>query len=111
MRLLCVSSVAATFIDLTGQENIESILDSNRIDNGRIYKMGLLALAQRNGQTVNPKPWDVIAFDRNTPRIPPGALEPNQRVFQQAWIEMLLPLNWRLRVGSGDAPSFALRNA
>ena len=111
VRLLCVSSATATFIDLTGQENMESILDSHRIDNGRIYKMGLLALAQRNGQTVNPNPWDVIAFDGNTPHIPPGALEPNQRVFQQAWMEMLLPLNWRPRVRSGDAPSFVLRNS
>jgi len=110
LRLLCVSSAAATFIDLTDQENMESILDAHRIDNGRTYKTGLLALAQRNGQTVNPKPWDVIAFDGNTPHIPPGALEPNQRVFQQAWIEMLLPPNWRPRVRSGDAPSFVLQH-
>lgn len=111
LRLLCVSSAAATFIDLTDEENMESLLDSHRIDNGRIYKTSLLALAQRTGQTVTPKPWDVIAFDGNTPHIPPGALNPNQRVFQQAWIEMQLPTNWRPRVRNGDAPSFVLQNS
>ncbi len=110
LRLLCVSSAAATFIDLTDQENMESILDSHRIDNGRIYKTELLSLAQKNGHTVNPKPWDVIVFDGNTPHIPPGALESNQRVFQQAWIEMLLPPNWRPRLRSDDGPLFVLRN-
>jgi hypothetical protein len=107
LRLLCVSSAAATFIDLTDHENMESILDSYRIDNGRIYKTELLSLAQENGHSVNPKPWDVIVFDANTPHIPPGALESNQRVFQQAWIEMLLPPNWRPRLRSDDGPLFA----
>ncbi|QGM45591.1 hypothetical protein [Methylocystis heyeri] len=106
LRLVCVSSAAATFIDLTGEDIMESILDAHRIDNGRIYKTELLTLANRNRQSVNPRPWDVIAFDGNTPHIPPGALESNQRVFQQAWIEMQLPPNWRPRVRSGDTPLF-----
>ncbi|MGB9151535.1 MAG: hypothetical protein WCD70_00415 [Alphaproteobacteria bacterium] len=107
LRMLCVSSAPATFIDATGQENMESVLDSHRIDGGRLYKPELLTLAQNNGQTVNPRPWDVIAFDALTPHIPPGAMEPNQRVFQQAWIEMLLPHDWRPRVQKGDVPRFS----
>ncbi|CAN2535984.1 hypothetical+protein [Methylocapsa aurea] len=108
LRLLCVSSAAATFIDLTDKENMESILDSHRIDDGRIYKTELLSLSQKNGCVVNPKPWDVIVFDANTPHIPPGALESNRRVFQQAWIEMQLPPDWRPRLRSDDRPLFML---
>ncbi|TDX60618.1 hypothetical protein EDE12_11959 [Methylosinus sp. sav-2] len=106
LRLLCVSSAAATFIDLTDQENIESILDSHRIDDGRIYKTELLSLSQKNGYAVSPKPWDVIVFDANTPHIPPGALQSNRRVFQQAWIEIQLPPDWRPRLRSDNRPLF-----
>lgn len=106
LRLLCVSSAAATFIDLTDKENMESILDSYRIDDGRIYNTELLSLSRENGCAVNPKPWDVIVFDANTPHIPPGALESNRRVFQQAWIEMQLPPDWRPRLRSDDRPLF-----
>ena len=105
LRLLCVSSAAATFIDLTDQENQESILDSHRIDNGRIYKTELLSLAQKNGHTVNPKPWDVIVFDGNTPHIPPGALNPISVFFSKRQDRNAVASNKVPRL-SDDGPLF-----
>jgi hypothetical protein len=104
LRLLCVSSTPSSFIDLTNREDMESFLDEHRIDNGRIYKTELLTLAQRDGWLVQPKAWDIIVFDAQTPHRPRGALLPHQRVLQQASIGLQLPVGWRERVKSGDAP-------
>jgi hypothetical protein len=104
LRLLCVSSSPADFIDLTEHENMRSILDEHRIDNSRVYKPEMLTLAQTRGQVVNPKPWDIIVFDAATPHNPKGALLPHQRILQDAWIDVCLPPDWQARIKSGDAP-------
>jgi hypothetical protein len=106
LRLLCVSSTPSSFIDLTNREDMESFLDEHRIDNGRIYKTELLTRAQHDGWLVQPKAWDIIVFDAQTPHRPRGALLPHQRVLQQASIGLQLPVGWRERVKSGDAPKF-----
>ncbi len=104
LRLLCVSNATADFVDLTKQENMGEVLDRHRIDNGRFFKPELLTLAKTRGQVIRPNPWDVIIFDAAAPHIPKGALQPNQRILQHAWIDMKLPFNWRARVTSGDVP-------
>jgi hypothetical protein len=109
LRLLCVSSSASDFVDLTGQDNMEAILDRHRIDSTRFYEPQLLALAQSKGRVLKPRPWDVIVFDAITPHNPTGVLRPHQRVLQHAWIDMRLPDDWRSRVKCGDVPKFQPR--
>jgi hypothetical protein len=111
LRLLCVSSIPSSFVDLTNREDMEPILDKHRIDNGRVYKTALLNLAQHDGQLVQPKAWDIIVFDAQTPHNPTGALLPHRRVLQQAWIELQLPVGWKERIKRGDAPKFQPRSA
>jgi hypothetical protein len=106
LRLLCVSSTPRPFIDFTNREDMESFLDEHRIDNGRSYKTELLTLAQHDGRLVQPRAWDIIVFDAQTPHSATGALLPHRRVLQNAWIELQLPVGWSERVKSGDAPKF-----
>lgn len=115
LRILCVSSVPADFVDLTGRKDMRTILNQHRQNNalnerngGRLYERSLLNLAQETGEVVKPKPWDVIIFDGITPHLPQPASEPHRRIFQQAWIEMQLPRNWRTRIEIGDAPKLQL---
>ena len=106
LRLLCVSSAASDFLDLTGQDNMEAILDQHRIDGTRFYEPQLLTLAQSKGQVLKPRPWDVMVFDAITPHNPSGALRSHQRILQHAWIDIHLPDDWRTRIKSGDVPKF-----
>jgi hypothetical protein len=113
LRMLCVSSIPAIFVNLTGRRNMSDILDQHRQNNTlyenngrRLYERSLLTLAQDSGEVVKPRPWDVIVFDGATPHLPQSAPEPHRRILQQAWIEMRLPNNWRTRVERGDVPKF-----
>lgn len=106
LRLLCVASIASTFINLTACPNIGAVLDRYRINNGRVYKTAMLSWARREGKVLEPRPWDIVVFDATTPHNPMGAMVPHRRILQNAWLEIYLPPNWQPRIEGGDVPVF-----
>jgi hypothetical protein len=67
LRVLCVSSFSANFVDLTAQENMAAILDQYRINYGRAFTPELLEDKHVRNQLVTFGNWDIGIFDGATP--------------------------------------------
>lgn len=107
LRLLSVSHTEADFIDFTGEENRNGILDKYRTED-RFYDKNLLTLAESENKIVKPRPWDTIAFDADTPHDPKGVPTAGHRILQSGWLELQLPKDWREKVRVGDVPRLHL---
>lgn len=108
LRLLCVSSNPARFLDLTGQRHMHDLIASCQPNDDRFLDEFLFRYAKRRGLQLRPHCWDIMLFDSATPHAPLLAQRPHRRVLQHAWVEIQLPENWRDRVRAGDVPVLKL---
>lgn len=109
LRLLCVSSNPADFIDLTDDDYYEDVLNQHAYYHGaRVYKPQLMEFARAANLVVKPQAWDIILFDGSTPHLPRGMDHEQRRILMHAWIEVRYPVGWRDRIVCGDVPRLKL---
>lgn len=106
LRLLCVSSDPAQFVDLTQRADMFTILNKYRTAQySQFLKDDFMdAAIGMNTRIVTPAPWEFIIFDGITPHKATPATSDNDRILLSQTVQFELPNGWRERIKAGDAP-------